>query len=316
MQEDPTSPCGHENPPSAHFCDVCGARLPMPCPRCSAINRGHANFCSNCGIDLRDATPTHATPSTALVESAQEESPASVPAKRVVGEGGDFGEAERLEQIRRFFARQQRPRRPPVWLGIAAASAAATVVFGVLGVFVFRIYMGTPDTAPPSFVDTRAQARMARPDESASSSVAHSAVSAPVRPDDNESSPAAAATDTSSAAAPSQARAGGGLIFVVPGEPPSYDAHREETFALIHPAAPHYNTLLRIDPTDPTGTRVVGDLATSWTVSSDKRTYVLRLRRGVKFHDGSEMTSRDVRATYEKIINPPPGITSARKGEY
>jgi peptide/nickel transport system substrate-binding protein len=28
------------------------------------------------------------------------------------------------------------------------------------------------------------------------------------------------------------------------------------------------------------------------------------------------MTSRDVRATYEKIINPPPGITSARRGEY
>jgi peptide/nickel transport system substrate-binding protein len=36
----------------------------------------------------------------------------------------------------------------------------------------------------------------------------------------------------------------------------------------------------------------------------------------VKFHDGSEMTSRDVRATYEKIINPPPGVRSARKGEY
>ena len=103
---------------------------------------------------------------------------------------------------------------------------------------------------------------------------------------------------------------------MVPSEPPSYDAHREETFALIHPAAPHYNTLLRIDPLDRTGTRVVGDLATSWTVSSDRRTYVLRLREGVKFHDGSEMTSRDVRATYEKIINPPPGITSARRGEY
>ena len=28
------------------------------------------------------------------------------------------------------------------------------------------------------------------------------------------------------------------------------------------------------------------------------------------------MTSRDVRATFEKIINPPPGITSVRKGEY
>jgi peptide/nickel transport system substrate-binding protein len=106
------------------------------------------------------------------------------------------------------------------------------------------------------------------------------------------------------------------LTFVVPAEPPSYDAHREETFALIHPAAPHYNTLLRIDPFDKTGTRVVGDLAESWTVSPDKRTYVLKLRRGVKFHDGSEMTSRDVRATYQKIITPPPGITSARRGEY
>src|SRR5262245_8140701 len=93
-------------------------------------------------------------------------------------------------------------------------------------------------------------------------------------------------------------------------QPPSYDAHREETFALIHPAAPHYNTLLRIDPLDPAGPRVVGALATSWAISPDRRTYVLRLRHGVKFHDGSELTSRDVRATYEKIINPPPGITS------
>ena len=118
------------------------------------------------------------------------------------------------------------------------------------------------------------------------------------------------------AVAPAFPRAGGELTFIVPAEPPSYDAHREETFALIHPAAPHYNTLLRIDPTDKTGTRVVGDLAESWAVSSDKRTYILKLRRGVKFHDGSEMTSRDVRATFEKIINPPPGITSVRKGEY
>ena len=34
-------------------------------------------------------------------------------------------------------------------------------------------------------------------------------------------------------------RQGGELIFVVPSEPPSYDAHQEETFGLIHPTAPH-----------------------------------------------------------------------------
>src|SRR5207247_1896660 len=110
---------------------------------------------------------------------------------------------------------------------------------------------------------------------------------ATVRPTGDAGSPAPAVLEVSPTVAPAHPRAGGELTFVVPGEPPSYDAHREETFALIHPAAPHYNTLLRIDPLDPTGTRVVGDLATSWTVSPDKRTYVLGLRRGVKLHDGS-----------------------------
>src|SRR5262247_1120874 len=93
-------------------------------------------------------------------------------------------------------------------------------------------------------------------------------------------------------------RSGGELVFVVPAEPPSYDAHREESFAVVHPAAPHYNTLLRVDPADRTGTRIVGDLAESWTVSSDGRTYTFTLRRGVRFHDGSELTSRDVKASY------------------
>src|ERR671939_23043 len=86
---------------------------------------------------------------------------------------------------------------------------------------------------------------------------------------------------------------GGELVFVVPAEPPSFDAHREETFAMLHPAAPHYNTLLRIDPFDRTGTKVVGDLAESWTVSSDKRTVTVKLRHGVKFHDGSVLASKD-----------------------
>jgi len=41
------SPCEHRNPPSAHFCDVCGVKLPMQCPCCHAINRRQANFCNN-----------------------------------------------------------------------------------------------------------------------------------------------------------------------------------------------------------------------------------------------------------------------------
>jgi peptide/nickel transport system substrate-binding protein len=111
-------------------------------------------------------------------------------------------------------------------------------------------------------------------------------------------------------------RSGGELVFVVPSEPPSYDAHQEETFGVIHPLAPHYSTLLRVDPVDRTGTKPVGDLADSWTVSKDGLSYTFKLRQGVKFHDGSELTSKDVKASYDKIITPPAGVKSLRQQAY
>ena len=111
-------------------------------------------------------------------------------------------------------------------------------------------------------------------------------------------------------------RNGGELVFPVPSEPPSYDGHREETFGLIHPIAPFYNTLLRVDPNDKSGTKPAPSLAESWTVSQDGLTYTFKLRKGVKFHDGSEMTSKDVKASYDKIIFPPAGVGSTRKGQY
>jgi peptide/nickel transport system substrate-binding protein len=124
------------------------------------------------------------------------------------------------------------------------------------------------------------------------------------------------AVGAGSAVAQEKPRYGGELIFPVPSEPPSYDAHREQTFGVIHPIAPHYNGLLQVDPTDPTGTKPAPDLAESWTASKDALVYTFKLRKGVKFHDGSEMTSKDVKASYDKIIFPPPGIVSDRKGQY
>ena len=111
-------------------------------------------------------------------------------------------------------------------------------------------------------------------------------------------------------------RHGGELVFPVPSEPPSYDGHREETFGLIHPIAPFYNTLLRVDPFDKSGTKPAPSLAESWTESKDGKTYTFKLHHGVKFHDGSEMTSKDVKASYDKIIFPPAGVGSTRKGQY
>jgi peptide/nickel transport system substrate-binding protein len=109
-------------------------------------------------------------------------------------------------------------------------------------------------------------------------------------------------------------RPGGELVFAVGGTPPSYDGHRETTFAMLHPIAPHYSTLLRFDPQD--YPKIVGDVAESWTISKDALTYTFKIRRGIKFHDGSELTSRDVKATYDKIVFPPEGVVSARQASY
>jgi peptide/nickel transport system substrate-binding protein len=46
-----------------------------------------------------------------------------------------------------------------------------------------------------------------------------------------------------------------------------------------------------------------GDLAESWE-TLDPLTYVFRLKKGVKFHDGRALTSRDVKATIEYMIDP------------
>jgi len=85
---------------------------------------------------------------------------------------------------------------------------------------------------------------------------------------------------------------------------------------MLHPIAPHYNTLMRTDPTDRTGTKFIGDLAESWTVSGDKRTYTFKIRKGVKFHDGAELTAQDVKASYDHIVFPPRGIASSRQAPY
>src|SRR5262245_35514045 len=95
-------------------------------------------------------------------------------------------------------------------------------------------------------------------------------------------------------------RTGGELVFAVGGQPPSFDGHRETTFAMLHPVAPHYSTLLRFDPQN--YPKITGDVAESWTISKDALTYSFKIRKGIKFHDGSELTARDVKATYDKLV--------------
>ncbi len=114
--------------------------------------------------------------------------------------------------------------------------------------------------------------------------------------------------------AAAQPRYGGTLLAAIAGDAPSLDAHQEVTFKTIQVVAPAYNTLLEFSPTE--YPKIIGDLAKEWTVSDDGLTYTFKIHQGVKFHDGSPLTTADIKATFEKSISPPKGVRSLRKADY
>jgi len=109
-------------------------------------------------------------------------------------------------------------------------------------------------------------------------------------------------------------RRGGVLLAVIGADPPSLDPHQESTFATLQLVAPLYSTLLQTDPY--AYPKIIGDAASEWKISPDALTYTFKIRPGIKFHDGSPLTSVDVKATYDKLISPPDGVRSVRKNAY
>ncbi|RCW50680.1 MULTISPECIES: ABC transporter substrate-binding protein [unclassified Halanaerobium] len=53
--------------------------------------------------------------------------------------------------------------------------------------------------------------------------------------------------------------------------------------------------------------KIVPGIAKEWTISEDGTEYTFTISKGVKFHDGSELTADDVKFTYERILDPEAG---------
>ena len=104
---------------------------------------------------------------------------------------------------------------------------------------------------------------------------------------------------------------GGTLTYAVTAEAPTTDCHATTTYAAVHVLAPHYSLLLKVDPDN--YPKLKPDIAESWTISPDGLTYTFKIRDGVRFHDGTPLTSRDVKATFDRLRAPPQGIVSIRK---
>ena len=127
-----------------------------------------------------------------------------------------------------------------------------------------------------------------------------------------------AAGSSVSAVASDTPKRGGTLTYMIAADaPPSFDGHREQTFAMIHPVAPFYSLLVRVNPENPASNEFVCDLCTEMPKPTDGgKTYTFTIRDGVKFHDGSPLTAADVAASWNRIIFPPEGVTSARSANY
>src|SRR5262245_59604179 len=117
-----------------------------------------------------------------------------------------------------------------------------------------------------------------------------------------------------SALADEKPRRVGTLNAALAADPPSLDAHQEQTFAVAQPMGPIYNNLIVFDPHN--YPQIIGDLAKSWTVSDDYLTYTFTLHQGVTFHDDSPLTSADVKASWDKIVFSPEGVVSVRRSYY
>src|SRR5499433_817631 len=107
------------------------------------------------------------------------------------------------------------------------------------------------------------------------------------------------------------AKRGGVLRYGTLSAPAHFDVHQSGTIANMGTQGAMYDNLIRRDPRD-SGQTIIPDLAHSWEIAQDGKTYTFFLRKGVKFHDGGELTAEDVKATFQRLIFPPQGFISPR----
>src|ERR1700736_4475013 len=106
------------------------------------------------------------------------------------------------------------------------------------------------------------------------------------------------------------AKSGGVLRMGIPNRPPHFDIHQSGTFFNLGAQACMFDNLIRRDPFD--SGNIIPDLAHSWEIAEDGKTYTFFLRKDVLFHDGAELTADDVKATFSRIAKPPSGISIPR----
>ena len=111
---------------------------------------------------------------------------------------------------------------------------------------------------------------------------------------------AAASPATTGAAASLPGKRGGKIVWALDLAPTVLIPYGLISFDIVQGHEFLYDSLLEWDK----DLNVKPALAESFEATSD-RTYVFHLRKGVKFHDGTEMTADDVKYSMDTQVNPP-----------
>lgn len=109
--------------------------------------------------------------------------------------------------------------------------------------------------------------------------------------------PTAAPKAAPTAAAPA-AKQGGTLVVVAGTDPGQLNPAINTSGALHFVAGSLYNGLVALDK----DFKPMPDLADSWTVADEGKTYTFKLHPDVKWHDGVPFTSADVKFTFEELL--------------
>jgi len=96
---------------------------------------------------------------------------------------------------------------------------------------------------------------------------------------------------------------GGTFVSAQTTEATGLDPQLVPAFSRSRRSPMMYNQLVRFDA----DMQPVPELAESWEVSRDGLVWTFKLRQGVKFHDGQELTSADVKFTFDRLFERSPG---------
>jgi len=108
-----------------------------------------------------------------------------------------------------------------------------------------------------------------------------------------------------------EATGGGALIFNGRTNLSGLDPHITGAIVSWYVLDNVFDRLVRLDPAS---SEPVPSLAESFEVSPDGLAYTFTLRQGVTFHNGRELTSADVKYSFERIINP--DVPAVAKGYF